>query len=122
MKSLEELKKIKEKTLRNVSMRNSSEGSHRIAVGMGTCGIASGAKPVLSAFVEEVAKQNIENVIVTQVGCMGNCTKEPMVEVIDADGRKTVYGNMDKDKVLVVIERHIKNNQVVDEYKISSLD
>ncbi len=122
MKSLEELKKIKERTQRNVNMRDNLEGGHRVAVGMGTCGIASGAKPVLNTFVEEVAKQNLGNVLVTQVGCMGNCTKEPMVEVIDSDGRKTVYGDIDVDKALEIVEKHLKNNEIIDEYKISNLD
>ncbi len=122
MKSLEELKKIKERTQRNVNMRDSVDGGHRVAVGMGTCGIASGARPVLNTFVEEVAKQNLDNVLVTQVGCMGNCTKEPMVEVIDSDGRKTIYGEIDEKKALEIVEKHLKNNEIIDMYKISSLD
>lgn len=122
MKSLEELKKIKEQAKRNVEMRTNEEGGFRVAVGMGTCGIATGAKLVLNKFVEEIAKQELDNVSVTQVGCMGTCTKEPMVEVRDSDGRVVLYGYIDEEKVLEIIESHLKNNEPVEKYKISNLD
>lgn len=119
MKSIEELKKIREEAKQSISMRGSKDG-YRILVGMATCGIASGAKPVMAKFVNEVAKNNLENVVVTQVGCIGQCAHEPIVEVVDVEGRKTVYANIDESKVEEIIESHIKNNVVVDKYKLSN--
>ncbi len=121
MKSIEELKKIKEKAKHSVDMRNSKDG-YRVAIGMATCGIASGAKPVLNKFVEEVAKQNLDNIVVTQVGCIGVCTHEPVVEVIDSEGRKVIYGNIDPEKALLIVEKHLKNNEIVEELKISNVE
>ncbi len=119
MKSIEELKKIRESAKRNIDMRSSKNG-YRILVGMATCGIASGAKPVMAKFVEEVARKNLENVVVTQVGCIGKCAYEPIVEVVDSEGRKTIYANVTEEKVVEIVNSHIENNTVVDEYKLSN--
>ena len=110
MKSLAELKAIKERMQSGVNMRGDHEGSTRVAVGMATCGIAAGARPVLSAFTEEVAKRNLGNVVVTQTGCIGICQYEPVVEIF-------VPG---QEKVARVVNDHIVNGNVVTEYTIGA--
>ena len=94
MKSLAELKAIRDKARAQVSLREKSDNSIRVLVGMATCGIAAGARPVLTAMVDEVAKRHLENVVVTQTGCIGICQYEPVVEVVTPDGEKTTYVKM----------------------------
>ncbi len=117
MKSLEELKKIREASIANMEMR-SSEKDIRIVVGMATCGISAGARPVLNALVEEVAKRNLANVQVVQTGCIGMCTYEPIVEVYFKDADKVTYINIDAEKAKNIISEHIVNNNVIKEYTI----
>ena len=117
MKSLEELKKIREATIANMEMRNTDKDI-RIVVGMATCGIAAGARPVLNTLVEEVAKRNLKNVQVVQTGCIGMCTYEPIVEVFESDKEKVTYINIDSEKAKRIISEHIVNNKVVKEYTI----
>ncbi len=121
MKSLEDLKKIKKQASRSIDMRQTKDG-YRVLVGMATCGIASGARPVLNKFLEEVASRELENVTVSQVGCIGQCAYEPIVEVVDSEGRKVIYGNIDEEKVLEILEKHIINNEIVEEFKLSNLN
>ena len=121
MKSLEELKAIKEKMQNKVALRTSS-GETRVVVGMATCGIAAGARPVLNAFVEGVAQAGLgESVMVTQTGCIGICQYEPVVEVYTKDAEKVTYVKMTADKAKEIIEKHIKGGQVVTEYTIGAL-
>ncbi len=118
MKSLAELAAIRDKMKDKVAMR---EGSNdiRIVVGMATCGIAAGARPVLNAFVEEVNKQGLnETVTVSQTGCIGICRMEPVVEVYKAGEEKVTYVHMTPDKVAKIIEQHIKGGKVVTEYAL----
>ena len=82
MKTLDELKKLRDESLKKMTMRTQKDG-FRIQVGMGTCGIASGARPILNAFLEQVELLDLKNVTITQVGCMGECAHEPMAEIID---------------------------------------
>ena len=118
MKSLEELKAIKEKMQNKVVLRTSS-GDTRIVVGMATCGIAAGARPVLNAFVEGVAEAGLgDSVMVTQTGCIGICQYEPVVEVFTKDAEKVTYVKMTADKAKEIIEKHIKGGQVVTEYTL----
>ena len=120
MKSLAELQAIKNKMADRVSVRTSS-GSTRIVVGMATCGIAAGARPVLNAFVEGVAEAGLSSdVIVTQTGCIGICQYEPVVEVFEKDREKTTYVKMTADKAKEVIEKHIKGGTPVTEYTIGA--
>ena len=120
MKSLEELMAIKNKMADRVSVRTSS-GNTRIVVGMATCGIAAGARPVLNAFVEGVAEAGLsEDVIVTQTGCIGICQYEPVVEVFEKDKEKTTYVKMTAEKAKEVIEKHIKGGTPVAEYTIGA--
>ena len=117
MKSLAELAAIRDKMKDKVAIREGS-GAIRVVVGMATCGIAAGARPVLASFVEEVAKEGLtEKVTVTQTGCIGICQYEPVVEVFEGD-KKTTYIKMTPDKAVEVIEKHIKGGKPIAEYTI----
>ena len=118
MKSIEELKAIRESMQNNVGLRDDDK-SIRIVVGMATCGIAAGARPVLNALTEEVAKRNLKDVMVTQTGCIGLCRLEPIVEVFEGD-QKTTYVKMDPEKARRVVAEHIVNKQVVNEFTIGA--
>ena len=116
MKSLAELAAIKEKMQSKVVLREGSSNT-RVVVGMATCGIAAGARPVLSAFVEAVNAAGLsEKVTVTQTGCIGICQYEPVVEVYKAGEEKVTYVHMSEDKVAKVIAEHIKGGKPVAEY------
>ena len=120
MKSLEELKAIKAKMQDKVSIRQAS-GETRVVVGMATCGIAAGARPVLNAFVEGVNEAGLtENVIVTQTGCIGICQYEPVVEVYTKDAEKVTYVKMTAERAKEVVEKHIKGGKIVAEYTIGA--
>ena len=121
MKSLAELKAIRDKMQVSVNVRDSADDNIRVVVGMATCGIAAGARPVLNAFTEEVAKRNLNNVMVTQTGCIGICQYEPVVEVYTKDGNKTTYVKMTAEKVARVVSDHLVNGNVVEEYTIGSV-
>ncbi|MBE7058200.1 MAG: (2Fe-2S) ferredoxin domain-containing protein [Ruminococcaceae bacterium] len=120
MKSLAELKAIKEKTQNELAMRNAQNGI-RIVVGMATCGIAAGARPVMNAFMDEIQKRNITHATVGMTGCIGMCRLEPIVEVIDKEGNKVTYVKMDADKAVRVVTEHIVNGSVVSEYTIGAV-
>jgi NADP-reducing hydrogenase subunit HndB len=113
MKSLADLKKLKEEASKKVNMRNSKDG-YRVAVGMATCGIAAGARPVLNKFVELVGEKGLDDVVVTQVGCVGQCDMEPMLDVIDTEGTKTTYINVKEEDVITIIESHLVNGEIVE--------
>lgn len=120
MKSLEELMAIKAKMQDKVAIRKGS-GSTRIVVGMATCGIAAGARPVLNAFVEAVNEAGLaESVSVTQTGCIGICQYEPVVEVFAEGQEKVTYVKMTPEKAKTIIEKHIKGGKVVAEYTIGA--
>ena len=120
MKSLEELQAIKAKMKDKVVLREGS-GDVRVVVGMATCGIAAGARPVLNTLVEEVNKQGLtEKATVTQTGCIGICQYEPVVEVFEADKEKVTYVKMTPEKARRVVEEHIKGGKVVSEYTIGA--
>lgn len=119
MKSLAELAAIKEKMQSKVVMREGS-GDIRVVVGMATCGIAAGARPVLNAFVEEVNNEGLAGkVMVTQTGCIGICQYEPVVEIFEAGKEKVTYVKMTADKAKEVVEKHLKGGNVVEEYTIT---
>ena len=121
MKSLEELMAIKKKMQDKVAVRTSN-GSTRIVVGMATCGIAAGARPVLNAFVEGVNKSGLEDkVSVTQTGCIGICQYEPVVEIFEAGKDKVTYVKMNAEKAQEVIEKHLKGGHVIGEYTIGAV-
>lgn len=117
MKSLKELEEIREKALAEIDVRSKTHGV-RVVVGMATCGIAAGARPVLSAFIEEVGKRSIAGVSVTQTGCIGVCRLEPMVEITAAGKDKVTYVNVTADMVKKIVTEHVVNGNPVIEYTI----
>ena len=121
MKSLEELKALKEKASAEMNLRSQND-TIRVIVGMATCGIAAGARPVMNAFVEEVGKRELKNVTVSMTGCIGYCKLEPIVEVIDKDGTKTTYVKMTAEKAQRVVAEHLVNGQIVTDYTINEVD
>ncbi len=121
MKSLAELAAIKEKMKDKIALREGS-GDIRVVVGMATCGIAAGARPVLASFVEEISKADLtDKISVTQTGCIGICQYEPVVEIYEAGKDKVTYVKMTADKAARVVEEHLKGGKIVDEYTINSL-
>ena len=120
MKNLEELRAIRERMQKQIDLRENSEDNIRVVVGMATCGIAAGARPVLNAFVEEVAKRNLQDVMVTQTGCIGICQYEPVVEVVTPGHEKVTYVKMTPEKALRVVNDHLVNGNVVTEYTIGA--
>ena len=120
MKSLAELAALREKMKANVNLRHDNSDSTRVVVGMATCGIAAGARPVLAAFVDDVSKRQMNDVMVTQTGCIGICQYEPVVEVFVPGQEKVTYVKMTPDKVAKIVAEHLVNGQVVTEYTIGA--
>ena len=121
MKSLAELQAIRDKAREKMSLRDGAQEGIRVVVGMATCGIAAGARPVLNAFTDEVAKRHLTNVTVTQTGCIGMCQFEPIVEILVPGQEKVTYGKMTADKVARVVADHIVNGHPVAEYTIGNV-
>ena len=118
MKSLAELQEIKNRMKNKIVLREGS-GDVRVVVGMATCGIAAGARPVLNAFVEEVNNSDLAGkVTVSQTGCVGLCQYEPIVEIHEAGKEKVTYVKMTPEKAAEVIAKHLKGGQVIEEYTI----
>ena len=118
MKSLAELQAIKDKMKNKIVLREGT-GDIRVVVGMATCGIAAGARPVLAAFVEEVNNAGLtDKVTVSQTGCVGYCQLEPIVEIHEAGKEKVTYVHMTADKAKKVVEEHLKGGKIVAEYTV----
>ena len=116
MKTLAELQAIKERMKNKVVLREGS-GDIRVVVGMATCGIAAGARPVLNTFVEEVNIGGLAGkVTVSQTGCVGLCQYEPIVEIYEAGKEKVTYVKMTSEKAKTVVEKHLKNGEIVTEF------
>lgn len=122
MKSLAELQAIRDKARAAVNLRESAEAGTRVLVGMATCGIAAGARPVLNAFLEEINKRELKNVTVSQTGCIGVCRLEPIVEVYVPGQEKVTYVKMTPDKVASIVSEHLVNGRVVEEYTIGAAE
>jgi len=118
MKSLAELKAIRDKMQGQVGLRDEEGDVTRVVVGMATCGIAAGARPVLTAFSDGVQEKNVKNVMVTQTGCIGLCMYEPVVEVMVPGNEKVTYVKMTPEKAMEVIDKHLIRGTVVSEYTI----
>lgn len=121
MKTIQELEEIRKKTLERINIRKEREGT-RVVVGMATCGISAGARPVLKTLVEEVNKRGLQGVIVSQTGCIGICEYEPIVEVYRPGEEKVTYIKMTPEKVARIVVEHIVNGNVVTEYAIGNRD
>lgn len=120
MKTLEELMAIRANMQSQNGVRNSDADTIRVIVGMATCGIAAGARPVLNALVEEVGKRDLKNVQVTQTGCIGMCRLEPIVEVLVPGEEKVTYVRMTEDKARKIVAEHIVNKHMVTEYTVGA--
>lgn len=120
MKTLEELKAIREKMQGQIGLRSETASQTRVVVGMATCGIASGARPVLTALSDAVQQKNLTDIAVIQTGCIGLCQYEPIVEVFTPGKDKVTYIKMTPEKALEVLEQHLLGGKVLDKYTISS--
>ena len=118
MKSLAELQAIRNRMIDQVNMRKDDNIDTRVVVGMATCGIAAGARPVMLEFVEELKRRGLENVTVAQTGCIGMCRLEPMVEIYVKGQEKVTYVHMSPEKVARVVNDHIVNGRPVEEFTI----
>ncbi len=118
MKSLEELAAIRKRMLEQVNMRKDDKIDTRVVVGMATCGIAAGARPVMLEFISELKRRGLENVTVAQTGCVGMCRLEPIVDVYVKGQEKVTYVHMTPEKVARIVNDHIVNGRPVEEYTI----
>ena len=120
MKSLAELQAIRDKARGKVTLREGQDDAIHVLVGMATCGIAAGARPVLTTIVDEVAKRGLQNVMVTQTGCIGICQFEPVVEVVEPGKEKITYVKMTPEKAVRMVNDHLVNGNVVTEFTIGA--
>lgn len=121
MKSLAELQALRDKVKKDIGIRADDSGNIRVVVGMATCGIAAGARPVLQAFTEEVSRRNLTNVTIAQTGCIGICQYEPVVEITAPGKEKVTYVKMTAEKAAQVVASHLVNGNVMNEYTIGSV-
>jgi NADP-reducing hydrogenase subunit HndB len=121
MKSLEELMAIRDKARATMTDREGNGDGIRIVVGMATCGIAAGARPVLNAFVDEIAKRGLKNVTVAQTGCIGMCQYEPIVEVFAPGAEKVTYVKINAENVPEIVANHIVNGNPVTELTVGAI-
>ncbi len=121
MKSLQELAALRDKMKQTVSTREANSETTRVVVGMATCGIAAGARPVLTEFTKVISDKALENVVVTQTGCVGICQYEPVVEIFEPGKEKTTYVKMTADKVERVVAEHLVKGFPVTEYTIGAM-
>lgn len=121
MKSMKELEAIRDRMRQTVNTRESDNNTIRVVVGMATCGISAGARPVLNAIVEELARENVAGVQVTQTGCIGICQYEPVVEVYEPGKEKVTYVKMTPEKAIRMVHHHLMNGEPVQDYIIGSL-
>ena len=115
MKTLEELKTIRDKAFKDIDLRNQNKGT-RIVVGMSTCGISAGARKVLTTIISEVNSKDISDVEVSMTGCIALCTLEPIVEIYSEGNEKITYVNIDSDKAKRIIDEHIVNGKIINEF------
>lgn len=119
VKTLEELKKIREDQIKKVKLRESGESDDQtieILIGMATCGIAAGSRDVLNEFVKQISDRQLDAIKVVQVGCMGYCHSEPTVQVNMPGHEPTIYGNVNKAFVTDIIEKHIEKGEILDDH------
>ncbi|MCD8331857.1 MAG: (2Fe-2S) ferredoxin domain-containing protein [Oscillospiraceae bacterium] len=122
MKSLAELQTIRERMKKQMDIQGADDGRIRVVVGMATCGIAAGARPVLEAFQEEVKKRHLTNVTVVQTGCIGVCRMEPIAEVYLPGEEKVTYVKMTPYMVPKIVSEHLVNHRVVTQYTIGAAE
>lgn len=118
IKSIDDLKRIRDEALKKQEMKSAS-GQKQIIVGMGTCGIAAGARDTMKAILEKIEKDNLSEIIVTQTGCIGICEMEPIVQVQIGDAPKITYGKVTKDIAARIINEHILAGNIVKEHMVN---
>jgi NADP-reducing hydrogenase subunit HndB len=121
MKTLAELTQLRDEALKKVDLRKDRKGT-RIVVGMATCGIAAGARPILAALMDEVQKRGLKDVEITQTGCIGVCRLEPLVEVYKEGEDKVTYVELTEEKARRIIAEHIVNGSVVTQFTIGAVE
>ena len=117
IKSLDDLKRIREEALKKQELKTTS-GKTEIIVGMGTVGIAAGARETLKAILDYIDHNNLENVIIRQTGNIGIDSYEPVVQVILPGAEKVTYGRVNTEIAKVIMDEHVVNNRIVTDYKI----
>jgi NADP-reducing hydrogenase subunit HndB len=122
MKSLADLQAIRAKTLENINMRKEDENAARVVIGMATCGIAAGARPVMLKFLEEIQKRDLKHVTVSQTGCIGMCRLEPMLDVILPGQEKVTYVKVKPEMVERIVTEHLIGGKPVEEYTIGAAE
>ena len=120
MKTVSQLEAIRAKMKQQMDLRQANDNNIRVVVGMATCGIAAGARPVMTTFLEEVAKRNLSNITVSQTGCIGVCRLEPIVEVFVPGQEKVTYVKMTPEKVSKIVNEHLVNGNPVLEFTIGA--
>ena len=118
IKSLDDLKKIREDALKKREVKDSA-GQKKVVVGMGTCGIAAGARDTMKAILEKIEVENLTGIVVSQTGCIGICEMEPIVQVKIGDGEKITYGKVDAETAKLIIDQHVVNGMAVKEKIVS---
>ncbi len=121
IKSIEDLEKIRDEAKDLINLRKDNETKTRVVVGMGTCGIAAGARQTMLAILDELKKRNISDVVVTETGCIGLCKFEPLIDVIKPDQPKVTYVNVDADKARQIVVKHIINDKIIDDWVIPNI-
>ncbi len=121
MKSLAELNALRDKAKATMTLREDNSEVTRVVIGMATCGIAAGARPVLNAFVQETARRQLTNVVVSQTGCIGMCQYEPIVEVLEPGKEKVTYVKMTEEMVGRVVSEHLVNGKPVKEFTVGAI-
>ena len=123
MKSIAELEAIRRQTLEKINLRKEDKGeTTRVVVGMATCGIAAGARPVMLAFMDEIQRRQLDHVTVSQTGCIGMCRLEPMVDVYVPGQDKVTYVHVKPEMVARIVAEHIVNGRPVEEYTIGAAE
>ncbi len=121
MKSIADIKAIREKMQSQIVVRDKETNNEtRIVVGMATCGISAGARPVFNTLIDEVATRRIPNVKVIRTGCLGMCRLEPIVEILQPGQGKITYCKVTPEKAKVIIDQHIIGGNICTQYLISN--
>lgn len=117
IKSLEDLKKLREQALQKRDVKR-SEGHAQVIVGMGTCGIAAGARETMKAVLDTIEQEGLSGILVTQTGCIGLCEKEPIMQVVVGEGQKVVYGKVTPEVARQIMHDHVVGGHVVENHVI----
>jgi NADP-reducing hydrogenase subunit HndB len=115
VKSLEELRRLREEAIQKKDAK-AVEGKAHIVVGMGTCGIAAGARDTMKAILDVIEEDKLNDIIVTQTGCIGRCEWEPIVSVTVGIGQKVSYGKISPERARRIMKEHVMGNKVISDF------